>query len=491
MLGFWQPHAQFQQFLTNELAARWPNDQQRIEHYASLLEAAWLLDLDLARPILAPHYSLTGRPSNQAPAVLRSLLLMTFAVETSISAWHDRLSGEPILAIACGFQPDDIASVATIYYLRNLLWPRPCIPALRRLPKKPVRPAKRGDKLPNKHPAILGSLFDEAKNGRRFSLRPERFLQELMARVVVDTSVKKGLLGNPNSLSVAIDGAPLQTGASPYGKRICECQLAPGQRCDCPRSFEDAAANWGWDSFHKQYYFGHTLYHTTAADSLYDLPFLVRLTQASRNDSVTGFISLVETVDLYPQLTIKRVLADSAHDNAPTYIFCYEHHMAPYIDANKRHQGQPLLPSPTGFTVEGVPICPAGELMISNGFCSGRNRHKYRCPHLGECATPCSSSSYGRVVYTYPKGSLRQPPVPRNTEAFRRVYKRRTTVERSLKRTLVDRHLEDCRVRRKNHWYWCAILAAMAQHVDAWIADRLKQGISLLGWLKTELLIAA
>ena len=47
MLGDWQTHSQFQELLLNELAARWPIDQQRIVHFASVLEAAWLTNLIL------------------------------------------------------------------------------------------------------------------------------------------------------------------------------------------------------------------------------------------------------------------------------------------------------------------------------------------------------------------------------------------------------------------------------------------------------------
>jgi hypothetical protein len=201
-------------------------------HFASVLEAAWLTNLDPAKPVLAQCYSLTDRPSNQAPAVLRSLLLMTFMDETSIPAWHHRLCGEPILAIACGFRPDDVAPVSTHHYMRNLVWPLRESPVLRSSPTKPKTPAKKEEKIPTKHPEIVDKLLKEATKGRRLDHRPERFLQQLMASVVVN-------------------GAPLETGASPRGNKVCTCQLVPGEHCGCKRSFEDAAANWGWDNHHK------------------------------------------------------------------------------------------------------------------------------------------------------------------------------------------------------------------------------------------------
>lgn len=60
LLGTWRCHAQFQAFLARELAPRWTSDRPRIEFYADLLEAAWLLDLDPALPVLAPHYSVAS-----------------------------------------------------------------------------------------------------------------------------------------------------------------------------------------------------------------------------------------------------------------------------------------------------------------------------------------------------------------------------------------------------------------------------------------------
>ena len=483
MLGTWRCHADFQDVLVRELKSRWTSDRSRIEFYSDVLDAAWHLDLDPARPIVAPHYSGEGRPSHQSPEVLRSLILMTCAGQTSIPRWHKQLLGEPILAIACGFSPGKIAAPASFYYLCGLLWPDETGPVVRRTKKAPRKMPKSDDgKLPLKNSGVLQRLFAQAQEGRRFHLRPERFLQELMARVVVDESARRQLLGNPEQLAVSMDGSPLETGASAYGKRICTCETL---RCSCPRRIEDAYANRGWDSFHKRYFYGYTLYHVTASDSFHDLPIYVRLTQGSRHDSVTGFVSLVEALDLYPHFTFRKLMADSAHDNAPTYQYCYAHHMAPYIDFNSRVQGKSFLESPIGFTSDGAPICSVGCTMLSHGYNPGRRRHKWRCPReSGECA--CSPSAYGRVVYTYPNGSLREPPVSRDSDAWKTAYKRRTTVERSLKRTLVDRALESCRVRRKHHWYWRATLAAMAHHIDAWVWQA-RQQRGPMAWLKAAM----
>lgn len=474
LLGCWRPHAHFQAFLESELQARPSSDASRIELYRKTLDAARHLDLDPAFTVLASCYSSRGRPSHQAPDLLRSLILMIVSGETSICRWAKRLRGEPILAIACGFTWPKTPSASSFHDFCNRLWPDPDIgPVVRRFRSNRRKRPARGAKLGNKHTGIVQRLHQAALRGRRFHRRPERLVQQLLAAVAVRPSRQRGLLDDRASgLALALDGAPLQTGAARFGRKLCSCPAKSG--CVCPRRFQDRHAVTGWDSFNNQWYYGYTLYHVTAAHSRYDLPVYVRIVQASRNDSVTGFVSLHETFDLYPDFTFRKVIADSAHDNVPTYELCYQHRAAPYIEPNTRHEGQTHKSPPQGFTASGEPICAQGEVMRPCGFNPGRQRQKWRCPRScrGDvCA--CSDSPYGRTLYTYPLGSRRDPPVPRKSEAWGDAYKRRTSVERSLKRSLVDHRLEAGRARRKHLWYCRAIFSAIAQHLEAWIRPEL------------------
>src|SRR5690606_2994185 len=143
-----------------------------------------------------------------------------------------------------------IPPVSSFYYLCDRLWSGETGPAMRRTSKRPNKKPKDGEKLPPKHQGMVDRLYKQAEKGRRLDNRPERSLQQVLARVVVDESAKRGLLGKPDQMGAAIDGAPLETGASPYGKRICECHIRP---CDCHRRIQDGNATWGWDSFHKKW----------------------------------------------------------------------------------------------------------------------------------------------------------------------------------------------------------------------------------------------
>ena len=80
----------------------------------------------------------------------------------------------------------------------------------------------------------------------------------------------------------------------------------------------------------------------------------------------------------------------------------------------------------------------------------------------------CSPSSYGRVIHTKPKDDLRLfTKTPRGSKAWKIKFAKRTSVERTLKRILVDYTIERARLRAEKRWFWIASLAAVNQHLDA------------------------
>lgn len=99
------------------------------------------------------------------------------------------------------------------------------------------------------------------------------------------------------------------------------------------------------------------------------------------------------------------------------------------------------------FDDVGTPICPLdGSKFQFLGKSGGRNRSlrfKWVCPksvpvpktgsRVCICDTPCTDSTYGKCVYTYPDKNFRlNPGIPRNTEHWDNLYKHRVTVERTI-----------------------------------------------------------
>lgn len=111
--------------------------------------------------------------------------------------------------------------------------------------------------------------------------------------------------------------------------------------------------------------------------------------------------------------------------------------------------------------------------MKPDGVERNRNRCKWRCPKTDRsgchCETPCSDSSYGRVVHTPVKDNPRLFNIPpRNSLEWDKEYDRRTSVERFNKREKEDYKLEDGRHRSSMMWYCRLYCTMMLQHLDAW-----------------------
>lgn len=56
------------------------------------------------------------------PEILRSLVLMSHLKEESIDTWVDRLRGDDLLVVICGFVPGQIPGVGTFYDLLDRFW---------------------------------------------------------------------------------------------------------------------------------------------------------------------------------------------------------------------------------------------------------------------------------------------------------------------------------------------------------------------------------
>lgn len=475
MLGYWRSHAQFQLWLEQNLLSLLPEHEKQIRFYADILEKVYILNLDALIALVENRYAKTGRPSHNQPEILRALVAMCHYKE-SITKFVKRLKSHPVLAIVCGFEPDSVPGVGTFYDYLDRFWLMEEPAKITREPlKKRDKKPKSGEKLPDANPSLVSGLVQKILSRQPLEERPEKLLQKILTECAVKPSLKLELCGDRRKLSFAGDGAPLATGASHRGKSTCSCKEQGIFRCSCPRQYTGPTANWGWDSYHEQWFYGHTLYCITAAGSHNDLPLLIHLTQASKHDSGTFVNAYSHLREIYGDLTFATALLDSAHDSYDIYRMLLSHGIEPFIDLNKRKTGIRSC-SAVEVSVNGIPVCVGGLEMVHHGMDKKRQRIKWRCPmhrELDSCPhmKDCSSSSYGRVFYTKMQDDFRLfTKTPRRSEVWKKTYARRTSVERTFKRILVDYRIESLRFRAEKRWFWAASLAAMNQHLDAQVA---------------------
>ncbi len=219
-------------------------------------------------------------------------------------------------------------------------------------------------------------------------------------------------------------------------------------------------------------------------DSKYDLPLYPRLQPASRHDAVSLVVSSVEFKQRFTLGTVDKMLLDAAHDAEAIYLLLDHQNIEPFIDLNTRSKKNTKTESDIRISPKGIPICPCGLEMKPNGYDNTQDRQKWRCPlACGKkisCASPCSKAKYGRTYHTHKKDNLRLfPKTPRDSEKWKLVYKRRTSIERSNKREKIDYKLEAGRHRSTKMWYIRIYSIMICQHIDAWF-DHQKESFAEL-----------
>ena len=471
MLGLWQSHADYQQQIADELSIIARFNPYALPEYEKSISKLYILDLDPLKPIIAPLYSNTGRPSENQQGIFRAFVLMN-DLKLSLDEWINKLPKNRVLQIACGFVSGKLPAVASYYdFIDRIikLDEKPRVKAKKRKPKKKFGK----NKMPNKREGITQRLVNRILMGRRFNKRPEHLLQEIFAKVCVQSSIDLGLV--PSKVAISGDGTCIKTGASNYGRKICECT---DFFCDCPRRFSDPNATWGWDSHNERYFYGYTGYFISTYNSTLklDLPLYLRLVEAKRHDSVSAVVALAEFRDIYPELNVETFISDSASDNYATYQLLDKWDINAVIALNDGKRGNFKYQSCL-VNENGVPLCLAGREMINWGFCPDRCRIKWRCPRAcGKCpysdaCSSCSPSPYGRVVYTKPEWDLRLfTRIPRGSDHFRSIMKQRTAAERVNNRILHHYGLENNRTRGKKRISFFATIAGFNIHLDAQLA---------------------
>jgi len=445
--------------------------------------------------------------------MLRSCLAMLLCGETSFDDWVKLMRDEPFYALISGFEPNDVPGVGTFYDFQDRLLQRPrqprthqqCSHYQRQQQDQAAANRNKNDLQP--HQNIINRLADRilARSHSRPPLAAtlagwadvsalpawEQTLQAIFFSCFVARSIELKLI-DLDQLNVAGDGTKLPSWAKPAGKKLCDCDnrgKSAQEHCRCQRAYRDPLARWGWDSYRECWVYGHSVYELTAYSFKHtcQLPLLVSLADCSRHDSVQALVSLYRAQELFG-LSVNVVSLDAAHDALGLYrLATHRWQTALVIPLNERNKGKLHYAGPLRLE-EGVPICQADKPMTHWGFCPDRLRIKWRCPLAAAKKTPdltscpffdngCSGSAYGRVIYTYPQHNFRlHTLIPRDSDLWQAHRDARSCAERSVKRKKYDFQLLTTKTAGRDRWFFRLMLAAMAQHIDAWrlhAADRL------------------
>lgn len=476
------PHMEYQQFVLEQLSLNYGGPLLVLRNSDwQLIASLWITDLSTITSLLMDSYSNKGPEPRDPASMLRAYLcfLMT-RPEIGLTAWVEEMHRVPLYAIISGFHPNDIPGVGTFYDFFRRLWnseKKNSKPKKQKRKKKAKKGTKKGEKAPTTTTGKIRRLakWMTQESATTTNLPTDR-LFEFFQTSILAVSAKLGLLGNMAKINVAGDGTPVVTAAYPRSKPSCECYAQGLAKCDHPRIYSQPDCNVGWDSSRERYFNGYNLYMLSASDSKHDLPLYPKLQPASRHDSVSLVISAVEFQQRFTLGKIDKILLDAAHDAQAIYEMLDKQGIEPIIDLNERTKKNRETGTDMKISPQGIPVCPQGLNMKTNGYDNVQDRQKWRCPLAtgtsNSCENPCSKAKFGRTYHTYPKCDLRLfPKTARGSEKWKLIYKRRTSIERSNKREKVDYKLESGRHRSTMMWYMRLYGIMICQHIDAWYAE--------------------
>ena len=313
----------------------------------------------------------------------------------------------------------------------------------------------------------------EATRGRRPA--PGDLWDRFLAETSHD-SVKRGVL--PSVWDLAVDGSPIESGASSFGEKRCDC---PTRGCGCLRYFSDPMALVGWDSHRNRYYFGYdpsAMVVVNAVPGQPSHPLIVRLAlhPANRHDGVALPDLLVKTQTLYQTLdiTMDHLMGDAAYDVQALWDFVRQRGLipafAPMQPVEPPHVSDAAIAAGVTLSETHQPICGDARPMPRLGQ-PRSGVMVYGCPLRKKSAPPCSNpcdKAKKTVTVNFRGSRYAESGVPYGTPDGTTLYNERTGVERSFS-VWTAHGIKAAHHRRPYLWYARLALAAMVSHHEAWI----------------------
>jgi len=443
-----------------------------------------LLDLTPIRLLMLDLYCLEKGRIGYAPEdLLRTFLAMVFCGITSPTAWVENYLQDKsgFYAVISGFETNSIPSTGCLYQFIDRLMQLPtyCKQNQIRFKRKRLSKAKKQQLKDDKHKVTkrhVGIVAKLAKRFRRIKTNGEEVYvphDEAIANAILDCcclseSQRRGLVDKKH-LFVAGDGTKLPVHGNSYGKKVCNCD---SKTCDCKRYYNAPDASIGYDAYRDTYVYSHSLYQLTSVSQshTYELPTYLLMTTGCRHDSVTASFAMNRMTQRF---SVDKACFDAAHDAGAFYQTAHSLWKTEvFIPLNITNEGNFKQVPMVTISPKGIPICVKGHQMYYSGHCKDRDRQKWRCPlkvKNADSTCHCSTSHYGRVVYTHSQSNLRLfPKTPRSCPTWKGIYDKRTAAERVFKRQKLDFKLTFFKTRSKGRHLFYALLTAIAVHVETW-----------------------
>lgn len=238
--------------------------------------------------------------------------------------------------------------------------------------------------------------------------------------------------------SLAIDGTAISS--------WCNCYAKDKSDKDAGWGVKTYKKDDGSESKHIWYGYGLEL----VVDTKYEIPVNFELLAANVNECPRLPILLADTKGLHADFDIKYVIGDRGYDSKDNCKYVLDELKAlPIIKMRltQKEKDAEFAGEICRCTELGTPICDCGGKMVYAGR-DGRYL-KFRCPrHTDVMGGPCSVSRYGRVLkVAISENERRWPGLHRESKKFKRLYRRRTSVERVNSRLKEHLCLDDQHVR--------------------------------------------
>ena len=509
------PHSEYLEHIDRHFARREGDSEFRkaAKHYEKEIGIMRLLNLDSVMPVLTPLYCPKPKNKPRDPlCMLRALILMTLLRFSGIDDWVAQTRYESIVAILCGFEPDDVPGVGTYYDFQKRIIDGPyrkrrpgkvkkselnAKPHLRSFQSE--KEAKKHEKDPNHSQSeiLVRDLLAQSDESREDGF--EKIVEDLLFQAGIIPSIEAGLLDNLEKLIVVGDGSIMKTAASADGRPSCSCRKEGVFKCDHPRLYSSPTAQWCHNHRTNGFEFGDRYYHLIVAANGHDFPLLSVMPGGNESDYTLSLKALDRFLKAGREnevdIKIHAFAGDGHHDSNAHYRYLIENEIIPVIPLSANSKPvSPHLPGRDELRLDddGTPLCPANARMRRHQFDKKQKKHVYCCPakrgthkkgkavyafreDLCPRGSDCKPGSWpGPFVYIKSDSDPRLfPPLPRESKLYKEIANQRSAAERI--NSVLDSYKIENTCRNADYGLIRILLANIAHHASVRYAEAVKK----------------